>query len=348
MDGVAARAQADAAVRLDADAVYRASVVIDGSIAPLMDASQVDRMVASGVTAFVWTVCKPLSYLPDALVQIAAGLEFIDNQDRVRLVRTVGDIEACKRNGQVGLIFGPQSSRPVEYDLGLCRVLREVGVRILQVTYNERNVFGDGCTEPANGGLSNLGRQLIAELNRQSIVVDLAHVGERTILDTIAASDDPVIISHSNAKAIHDSPRNVSDEVLTNLAAAGGVIGLTFWSPMVGGGSGRPTITDFLRHVDHVASLIGPEHLALGSDHSENTPRGEWDRLFSHDGEYSSVADALGSWYGYDTRFFEGASSCTDFPAVARGLASLGFSESELSGILGGNLMRVFGAVWGE
>jgi membrane dipeptidase len=328
--------------------VYQDSVVIDGSIAPLMDASQVDRMVASGVTAFVWTVCKPLAHLPDALVQIAEGLNYIDSQDRLRVIRTVADIEACKRDGQVGLIFGPQSPRPVEYDLALCRVLKEVGVRILQLTYNERNLFGDGCTEPANGGLSNLGRQLVAALNLHGIVVDLSHVGERTILETIAASDDPVIISHSNAKAIHDSPRNVSDEVLTNLAAANGVIGLTFWSPMVGSKNGRPKIDDFLRHVDHVASLIGPEHIALGSDHSENTPRAEWDRLFSHAGEYSSVARSLGDWYGYDTRFFEGGSSCTDFPGVADGLASLGFSDAELAGILGGNLMRVFRTVWDD
>jgi membrane dipeptidase len=344
MAGVASGTRARDGVR--AEAVYRSSVVIDGSIAPLMDASQVDRMVASGVTTFVWTVCKPLAHLPDALVQMAAGLQFIDSQDRVRLVRTVSDIEACKRDGRVGLIFGPQSPRPVEYDLGLCRILKEVGVRVLQLTYNERNLFGDGCTEPANGGLSNLGRQLIAELNLQGIVVDLSHVGEQTILDAIAASEDPVIISHSNAKSVHDSQRNVSDEVLTKLAAAGGVIGLTFWSPMVGSRDGQPTMKDFLKHVDHVASLIGPEHIALGSDHSENTPRAEWDRLFSHDGEYSAVARALGPWYGYDTRFFKGGSSCGDFPGVADGLASLGFNERELGGILGGNLMRVFGKVW--
>lgn len=328
--------------------IYRDSVVIDGSIAPLMDTSQVDRMVASGVTAFVWTVCKPLANLSDALVQIAGGLEFIRREDRLRLIRTAGDIDECKRDGRVGLIFGPQNARLVEHDLRLCRILKEVGIRILQVTYNERNLFGDGCTEPANGGLSNLGRELISTLNHEGIVVDLAHVGEQTILDTIASSSAPVIISHSNAKAVHDSPRNVSDEVLTNLAARGGVIGLTFWSPMVGSKSGRPTIDDFLRHVDHVASLIGPEHVALGSDHSENTPRDEWDRLFSHDGEYSSVARSLGPWYGYDTRFFEGASSCTDFPRIAEGLTSLGFTDAELAGILGGNFLRVFRTVWGE
>jgi len=332
--------------QVDSGAAFRDAVVIDGSIAPLMDPSQVDRMVSSGVTAFVWTVCKPLAHLPDALAQISRGLEFIDQESRVRLIRTVSDIQECKRDGKVGLILGPQNARPVEHDLGLCRILKDVGIRVLQVTYNERNYFGDGCIEVADGGLSVLGRELVSELNRQGIVVDLSHAGERTILDAIGASNHPVIISHSNAKSVHDSARNVSDEVLRNLAATGGVIGLTFWSPMVGGDNGRPTITDFLRHVDYVANLVGPEHISLGSDHSENTPRAEWDRLFSHEGEYSSVAQALGPWYGYDTRFIDGGSSCTDFPGVADALGSLGLATSELEGILGGNLMRVFSAVW--
>ena len=332
----------------DAGEVYSGSIVIDGSIAPLMDSSQVDRMVKSGVTAFVWTVCKPLAQLPDALVQIAHGLEFIDGESRVQLVRSASDIEACKREGRVGLIFGPQSARPVELDLALCRILKEAGVRLLQLTYNERNYFGDGCTEDADGGLSLLGHQLVAELNRLGIVVDLSHAGERTILDAIATSAHPIVISHSNAKAVHQSSRNVSDDVLKRLAERDGVIGLTFWSPMVGGERGRPATADFLRHVDYVANLIGPEHIALGSDHSENTPRAEWDRLFSHDGEYSTVARALGSWYGYDTRFIEGGSSCTDFPGIAAGLASLGLTDDELRGVLGGNLMRVFKTVWGD
>lgn len=332
----------------DTAELFRQSVVIDGSIAPLMDRRQVDRMVASGVTAFVWTVCKPLAQAPEALAQIARGLEFIDTDDRLRLVRTAMDLELCKAEGRVGLIFGPQNARPVETDLALVRVLKEVGVRVLQITYNERNYFGDGCTEVVNGGLSGLGRELIAELNRQQMVVDLSHAGDRTILDAIEASGDPIIISHSNAKSIHPSPRNVSDEALTALGATGGVIGLTFWSPMVGSQGGRPTISDFLRHVDYVATLIGPEHISLGSDHSEDTPRAEWDRLFSHEGEYSSVARALGPWYGYDTRFIEGGASCTDFANVAQGIASLGFTDSELSGILGGNLQRLFAQVWGS
>lgn len=313
-----------------------------------MDDAQVDRMLMSGVTVFNWTVCRPQADLPVALSQIVAGIELIERSGgRLRLVRTVEDIRAAKRDGAVGLVFGPQGARPVEGDVAHVRVLRELGVRILQLTYNERNLFGDGCTEPANGGISVAGRELIAEINRQHLVLDLAHAGERTILEAIDASDAPAIISHANAHAVFPSPRNATDAVLDAIAASGGVIGLTLWSPMVGGNGSWPTLDDFKRHVAYVAERIGTSFIGLGSDHSEGYPRDAWEALFSASGRYPSVAGLMGSWYGYDTRFVRDAGSCRDLGRVADAIASLGFSTDELTGILGGNFLRVFEQVWG-
>lgn len=312
-----------------------------------MDESQVDRMLRSGVTVFNWTVCRPQADLPLALSQIVAGIERIERSDgRLRLVRSVADIRAAKRDGAVGIIFGPQGAKPVEGDVAHVRVLRELGVRILQLTYNERNLFGDGCTEPANGGLSVAGRELVAEINRQHVVLDLAHAGERTILEAIEASSAPAIISHANARAVFPSPRNATDAVLDGIAAAGGVIGLTLWSPMVGGNGSWPTLDDFLRHVAYVAERIGPQFIGLGSDHSEGYPRDAWESLFSATGRYPSVAGLMGDWYGYDTRFVRDAGSCLDLGRVADAIASLGFSGDEVAGILGGNFLRVFDQVW--
>jgi membrane dipeptidase len=323
------------------------TITIDGSIAPTMDGAQVERMLRSGVTAFNWTVCRPQAELPVALSQIVAGIELIERSDgRLRLIRSVADIHAAKRDGAVGLIFGPQGARPVEGDVAHVRVLRELGVRILQLTYNERNLFGDGCTEPANGGISVAGRELVTEINRQHVVLDLAHAGERTILEAIDASSAPAIISHANARAVFPSPRNATDAVLDAIAACGGVIGLTLWSPMVGGNGSWPTIDDFLRHVAYVAERIGPHCIGLGSDHSEGYPRETWESLFSATGRYPSVAGLMGDWYGYDTRFVRDAGSCLDLGRVADGIASLGFSAEEMAGILGGNFIRVFERVW--
>ncbi len=332
----------------DAAGVFRDAVVIDSSVAPTMDAEQIDRMARSGVTVFNWTVCRPSADLAVALSQIAEGIELIEaRSDVLRLIRTVDDIHEAKRRGQVGIIFGPQNALPVEGDLRHVRVLRELGVRILQLTYNERNRFGDGCTEPAAGGVSAAGRELIAEINRQRLVLDLSHAGERTILDAVAASAAPPIISHANARSVFESPRNATDAVLDAIAAADGVIGLTLWSPMVGGDGEWPTLEHFLRHVDYAINRIGVRHIGLGSDHSEGYPRDTWEELFSATGRYPSVAGLMGPWYGYDTRFIRDGGSCLDLERVAEGIASLGLAEDELRAVLGGNFLRVFETVWG-
>ena len=330
-----------------APAVYEASIVIDSSIAPTMDEGQIERMAQSGVTAFNWTVCRPSAGLTDALVQIVEGIELIEaHSDRLMLIRSVEDLRTAKRDGRVGLIFGPQNAKPVEGDLRLVRVLRDLGVRILQLTYNERNAFGDGCTEPAGAGLSAMGRELIAEVGRQQVVLDLSHAGERTILEAIDASSDPAIISHANARSVFPSPRNATDAVLDAIKDCGGVIGLTLWSPMVAGGDRQPGVDDFVRHVSYVADRIGPQHIGIGSDHSEGYDRASWESLFSHSGKYPSVAGLMGDWYAYDTRFVRGADSCIHLSSVADAIGRVGFSRPELEGILGGNFMRVFTQVW--
>lgn len=328
---------------------YARAIIVDASVAPTMDDAQIERMLRSGVTAFNWTVCRPSADLPTALAQIVEATELIEaRSDALCLVRSVEDIRTAKRDRRVGLIFGPQNALPVAGDLAHVRVLRELGIRILQLTYNERNPFGDGCTEPANGGLSALGRELIAEINRQRLVLDLSHAGERTILEAIAATMAPPIISHANARSVFASPRNATDDVLDAIKANDGVIGLTLWSPMVGGDGDWPSLDHFLRHVQYVAERIGVRHIGLGSDHSEGYPRGVWEELFSATGRYPSVAGLMGSWYSYDTRFIRDGGSCLDLASVVEGVASLGFSDEEMTGILGGNFVRVFEAVWGQ
>ncbi len=330
------------------DAVYREATVIDGSIAPLMDGAQLARMKASGISAFNWTVCSPADDLEEALGAIADGLEFIRaNADDVLLVRSTADIARAKSERKVGLIFGPQNAKPAEDDLRYYRILHELGVRVIQLTYNERNLYGDGATEAGNAGLSAAGRAAIAEMNRLGILIDLSHCGDRTTLETIEASSRPVAITHANSRSVFASPRNKTDEALKLLAARDGVVGLTLWSPMVGSATGTwPELDDFLVHVRYVCDLIGPEHVAIGTDHSEGTPRAEWEAHFGSNGTYRTVTGGLGDWYTYDSRFTRGFASCSDVPRLAPALAGLGFSRSELVGLLGGNFLRLFERVW--
>lgn len=328
--------------------LYQDSVVIDGSIAPRMDRAQVDRMRRSGVTAVNWTVCTPHGGLIVALRDIADGLRTIEEfRDDLLLVRSVADIDHAKETGKVGVIFGPQNARPAaEEGLFAIGILHELGVRILQLTYNERNMYGDGVAEPANGGISSLGRDAIDEMNRLGILVDLSHCGDRTTLEAIEHSAKPVTFSHANARAVHPSPRNKTDEQLTALAARGGVVGLALWSPMLAFDH-WPTLDDFVRQVDYVTNLIGVEHVGIGTDHNESASKEEWTKNSSkRQGRYPSVTAQMGEWYEYETRCARGGSSILDFPEILNAVAKLGFSEEELRGILGGNFLRLFREVW--
>lgn len=327
--------------------VFKRSIVVDGSIAPEIDEAYIGRLVASGVTAANWTVCSPWNAFEPALEEIAKGLEVIAaHPDQLMLGTTVADIESAKATGRVALIFGPQNALPAEIGEHGFRVLHQLGVRIVQLTYNERNAYGSGVAEQDDGGLSERGEWAIAEMNRLGIVVDLSHCGDRTTLEAIAASRHPVLVTHANSRALHPSPRNKTDEALRALAARGGVIGVTLWSPMLRADR-HPTLDDYVRHFSYIADLIGVEHVGIGTDHSEGTPRDEWELDFGAGGKYPSITGSLGDWYGYDTRFTRDVQGVDGFHRVVDALGRLGLADDELAGVLGGNFLRVFRTVWG-
>jgi membrane dipeptidase len=331
--------------------VYSEAIVIDASVAPVIDDDYVAKLKRSGVTAINWTVCHPWPWigapLVPTLIEIAAGIEAIEKYgDDLILVRSADDVVRAKREGSVAVIFGPQNARPAEEGFFVFRVLWEMGVRIVQLTYNERNLFGDGIAETANAGLSRLGRQAIEEMNRLGILIDLSHSGERTTLETIEASSAPVTVTHGNCRAIHDSPRNKTDDAIKAIGARGGVVGLSLWSPLLRFDR-RPTLDDFIRHVDHVASLIGIEHCAIGSDMSEGSDREAWTKRSGKGGRYPMVSQRMGDWFNFDTRFPAEANSVVDLPNVAAALARLRLSDDEIKGVLGANFLRLCRTVWG-
>lgn len=343
-DPVSAGGMAD---RIAIRRLYEEAIVVDGSVAPVMNDAQLARMRRSGVTAYNWTICSVYSEFSDAMAEIAGSFDFFaDRPDTVLLIRTTSDIRAAKSTGRLGIIFGLQNALPVAADVRHLRSLRETGIRIIQMTYNERNVFGDGCLVENPVGLTERGKQLIAEMNRLGILVDLSHAHESTMLDSIEASAQPVVVSHSGARSVFANPRNVTDRVLRSLAERDGVVGITVWCPMVGTGDGRPTIRDYLKHVKYVADLVGARHLAIGTDHSEGSSETAWEELWGREGRYPAVTGMMGKWFSYGSRYVEGVQGCEDFPKIADGLAELDFSDAEIAGILGGNLLRVFEQVW--
>ena len=326
------------ACRLHADALHHEAVVIDGAC-PMVNPREIKRHLpalrAGGVTCTVGTVAS-IESARGALGQVAAWYPRARAfPDDLVLASSAADIEAAKRTGRVAVVLQFQGGNPFEYDPNLVEAFHRLGVRIVQLTYNARNPLGDGCTERTDVGLSDLGLAVIAELNRLGMLLDLSHVGIRTSLEALEASRAPAIFSHSNAGAVCDHPRNLTDEQLRLVARKGGVVGVNAFPAFVRR-DGAPTVEDLLDHVDYLVQVMGANHVGLGLDFATEN---------EDDYEY----------FGYKPEFYPrppwtypaGIDGFAAIPNVTRGLVERGYGDDDVRKILGGNFLRVFRAVWG-
>src|SRR4030095_10551394 len=188
----------------------------------------------------------------------------VEHPDHFMKVLTAADLKAAKAAGRMGLIYGFQDTSALDGELSRLAMFHGLGVRIVQPVYNRRNLMGDGCLEPANGGLSTLGRELIAEINKQKILLDLSHAGARTQAESIAASKSPMAITHTGCRALVDVPRNTHDSELKAVADRGGVVGIYFM-PFLRA-SGQPHAEGLIRHLEHAVNVCGEDHVGLGTD----------------------------------------------------------------------------------
>lgn len=218
---------------------------------------------SSGITALNLTIG---GNTPEQVFQSIARWERdIDRHPTVLMkVRSVADLQAAKQQKKLGLIYGFQDGVGIGQDLTRVALYHAFGLRIVQLTYNVRNMFGDGCLQPENGGLTPLGRQLVESLNAQGITVDLAHCGMQTTSDAIEHSSKPVAISHSGCRAVANRPRSKPDNILKRMADKGGVVGI-YLMPFLSM-SGQPSSDDLVKHIEHAIDVCGEEHVGIGSD----------------------------------------------------------------------------------
>jgi len=256
---------------------------------------------------------------------------------------TADDFRRAKREGKAAGFVSTQLSYGPFPNLDVLRAAYQLGLRMLQLTYNSQTSIACGCTDRTNAGVSNFGRHAIELMNELGIIVDTGHCGRQTTLDACELSSQPVVASHTAVEAIGRHDRGKSDEEITALAATGGVIGLVtvpfFLKPTPGA-----DMNDFLDHVDHVAGLVGPEHVAIGTDWPMQLPAWVLTDLFA------PLVSQLG--FREEHRIdvmatLAGFSDYRDFPNITRGLVSRGYSDDEIAGILGLNFLRVFEAVCG-
>lgn len=339
---------------------YAQAMVIDGlggpgeyNAEPYADlsAKALDDVRASGLTAVNVTVSGVGSYANDADTTIRNiaywNAQIAAHPDRLMLVRTGRDLALAKSNGQLGLIYGFQDATPVGEDLERLDRYEQLGVRIVQLTYNRRNLAGDGCLEPGNAGLSTFGHALIERLNGRHLQIDLSHAGERTTLEAIARSAKPVAITHSGCAALAPLPRNKTNHEMRKLADKGGVMGI-YLMPFLRV-KGQPKADDLIAHIEHALNVCGEDHVGIGSDGSISPIEfnDEFKRKHAED-----VADrrARGiSAPGEDPEvyiFLPDLNTANRFETIASLLSARGISDRRIDKILGGNFARLFEENW--
>jgi membrane dipeptidase len=317
--------------------LHAQSIIIDGLNVSRWQEETFLKLHRGGLTAINATIAV-WEDLNQTIHEIVRWHQYFQQYDNIIMpIRTVADIKKAKEAGKVGIIFGFQNISPIEDDLNLLSIYKELGVRIIQPVFHYRNPVGDGCWEQTDSGLSMFGIQVIKALNHLGILIDLSHAGHQTTMEAIEVSQKPVACTHANPRALCDHPRTKTDEELKFLAQKGGVVGASSY-PSFLASRGRATLADFLDVIDYLVNLLGVDHVAIGTDLVEGQPEEFF--LGLRRGRIHSKPLEL------PVVFPEGIRSASDFPNITAGLLDRGYSESDVVKIIGGNLLRLFEEVW--
>ncbi len=254
---------------------------------------------------------------------------------------SAADVQRARDTQRTAIFFGFQNPSPIEDDIGLVEICHQLGIRFMQLTYNNQSLLATGCYEAEDTGLTRMGKQVVTEMNRVGMVVDMSHSAERSTLEAIAHSTRPIAITHANPAWWHAALRNKSDAVLTALTGAGGMLGFSVYPHHLHQGSGC-TLESFCQMIEEAARRYGARHLGIGTDLCQDQPDSvvEWMRV----GRWSKVIDygegsadnagfpPMPGWF-HDNR---------DFANIRAGLAATSLTQDEVDGIMGGNWLRFY------
>jgi membrane dipeptidase len=355
-------ARAAAPKRGFTDQAYAKAIVIDALGGPGgfdpdappgagLSAADLADVKASGVTAVNLTVSS-VGNGPGKFEETVATIAFSEGEigkhpDVFMKILSGRDLAAAKTSGRMGFIYGFQDTSPLDGQLDRLAMFQALGLRIVQPCYNRRNLMGDGCLEPANGGLSTLGRELIGEINKLKLLLDLSHAGPRVQSEGIAASKTPMAITHTGCRALVDVPRNTHDSELKALADRGGVVGIYFM-PFLRA-SGQPHAEDLIKHLEHAVNVCGEDHVGLGTDGGISgieldEKYAAFQKKFFEDRAKAGIAAP-----GEAADVFNLVPEYNDarrFLTLANDLTDRGWPAKRVEKILGANFVRLFGEVW--
>ena len=340
---------------------YADALVVDGLAGPLqfnipqgdlpLSPAVLDALRASGITAVNLTVNAPGASGADPFGETRTRMEIwrrevASHPDRLRLILRAGDVRSCKDDGAFGLILGFQDGVPFQDDLDRLDAFYELGLRIVQPTYNQANLLGSGCLAPEDDGLTIRGRQAVARMEELGILLDLSHCGPRTTRDGLAASTGPIAVTHTGCSAVYDHPRNKTDDVLRAVAEGGGVVGI-FLMPFLNP-AGPPDAEDVIRHLEHALRICGEDHVGIGSDQGvvpldvSGDFQARFEAVSARRAERGIAAPReetvpYGPALNHPRRM----------ETIADHLSDRGHPDRVVEKVLGANFVRLFEAVWG-
>ncbi|MBN6111999.1 dipeptidase [Xanthomonas bonasiae] len=337
----------------DAQALYRRALVLDAntlaSIGRLAgdgdSADRIRQLRDSGVTALKTTLGDADGDFEAAVKDIAAAQALVETYPQHFLkVLQHDDLQRAKREGRIALIFSFESAAMLEDKPERIDLFRQLGVRVMQLSYNRASPFGTGCLDGDAGGVTALGREAIARMNRLGVALDLSHANAQTTRDGIALSQRPPVFTHAGCSAVFAHPRNKLDRDMRALADKGGVMGI-YMLPFLTEDSRQPQLADYLRHMRHALDVCGEDHVGIGTD-SMFFPVTEQDIREMDTLMQQRRHDGVGAPGENRTPYLPDVNSVRKLERVADGLLRYGYSARVTEKVLGLNFDRVFGEIW--
>jgi membrane dipeptidase len=314
-------------------------IVIDGLIVSDFGRSVFEDMRRGGITAANCT-CSVWENFTETMRNIAKWRAwFREHAELIAPVHTTQDIRCAKAERRTGIILGWQNTTAIEDRLEYLELFHELGVRIIQLTYNTQNMVGSGCYESRDGGLSDFGHDVLAEMNRLGILCDLSHVGPRTSEDAIRASKQRVAYSHCLPAGLKAHPRNKTDEQLRFVADHDGFVGVTMFPPFLAKGS-QATVDDYIEAIEYVIDRVGEDKVGIGTDFTQGYGKPFFDWITHDKGNGRKLTE-----FG-DVINPEGIRTIGEFPNLTAAMERRNWSEARIEKVMGGNWLELLTEVW--
>lgn len=315
-------------------------IVIDGLQYSNWNRAIFQQLKEGGVTMVHVTVVYH-EQIRETLLRIGEwNRQFELHHDLIMPVKSTADIRLAKKLGKVGIMFGAQNCSPIEDDIGMVEIMRELNLMIMQLTYNNQSLLACGCYEAEDSGVTRFGKQVIKEMNRVGMVVDMSHSAERSTLEAIDISERPIVISHANPNSFHQAKRNKSDTVLKALGESGGLLGFSLYPFHLKNGPDC-SLDDFCDMVADTADLMGIDHIGIGTDLCQEQPLSvlEWMRngRWSKEMDYGEGSKANADW----PRPLSWFRDSRDFPNISQGLQNRGFRTEDIAKVMGMNWLNL-------